>query len=60
MDDVKASTKALKNLDQALKTNKIDMVTYHHEKDQIENRLNSVFDDSSTCSKGTLANITYI
>lgn len=54
MSDVKASSKALKNLDQALKANKIDMVTYHHEKDQIETRLNSVYDDCGTRTKGKL------
>ena len=51
MTEVKASTKAQSNLDQLLKQNRIDMVTYSYEKDQIESRLNSLVDDGSTCSK---------
>jgi zinc finger-containing ubiquitin peptidase 1 len=51
MTEVKASTKAISNLDQALKQNKIDIVTYNYEKDQIEMRVNSLTDDLSTCSK---------
>jgi len=51
MTEMKASTKAQSNLDQLLKQNRIDMITYSYEKDHIESRLNSLVDDGSTCSK---------
>ena len=54
MTEVKASSKAICNLDRALKQNKIDIVTYNYEKDQIENRISSLFDDGTTCSKDVI------
>lgn len=54
MTETKASTKAISNLDRALKQNRIDIVTYNYEKDQIENRLNSLIDDGTTCSRGVI------
>lgn len=59
MNNTKASAKALANLERAFKNNKIDIVTYHYEKDQIENRISSVFDDATTCSKSN-KNITFL
>ena len=53
MSNVKATSKAIANLDRALKMNNIDLVTYHFEKDQIEAKVNAVFDDSMTCTRGT-------
>ena len=52
MDNVNASTKAHENLSKAFKAKKIDNLTYHTEKDLIDTRLQSVFDDDSTCSRG--------
>ena len=52
MSNVKASTKAIANLDRALKSHNIDLVTYHYEKDKIEDRINAMVDDSFTCSRG--------
>ncbi len=54
MNNSKASSKAVSNLDKALKSHKIDLVTYHSEKTEIENRIKSVFDDGSTCTKGLI------
>jgi len=51
MNDSKASTRAVENLNFALKGNRIDMVTYRHEKEQIEKRINSIYDDCLTKSK---------
>lgn len=51
MTDTKASAKAKFNLDSALKSNKIDHVTYEYEKQQIENWINSIYDNGNTCSK---------
>jgi hypothetical protein len=50
MTDTKASAKAKFNLDSALKSNKIDHITYEYEKQQIENWINSIYDNGSTCS----------
>jgi hypothetical protein len=52
MTDTKASAKATLNLENALKSNKIDHVTYEHEKEQIENWVNSIYDNGNTCSRG--------
>lgn len=54
MNNSTASSKALFNLERAFKSNRLDHVTYEYEKGQIENKINSVYDDSKTCSKGNL------
>ncbi len=54
MNNTKASTKAVSNLEKALKGHKIDLATYHNEKTEIENRIKSSFDDGSTCTKGLI------
>jgi hypothetical protein len=52
MENVKASSKAIKNLELALKHNRIDHFTFNKEKEQIENKLSSIYDDESTCTSG--------
>lgn len=52
MNNEKASSRALMNLERALKTRRIDYLTYQNEKEQIENRISKIYDDETTCSKG--------
>ena len=54
MSNAKSSSIAESHLDNAFKTHKIDILTYHHEKNQIEKRVKSIYDDGSTCNKGSL------
>ena len=54
MDDTKASTKALENLNRALKESRISTLIYEYEKNQIEKQLDAVFDDDRTCSSGLI------
>ena len=54
MADVRATTKAIENLDQALKNKKITQLVYHSEKESIEKRLESVVDDNQTQSAGLI------
>lgn len=51
MANTKASSRAETTLNKALKNHKIDLVTYHNEKSDIENRVKSIYDDGTTCSK---------
>lgn len=51
MNNEKAFARAESNLKKALKNNKIDLVTYHHEKSQIDNCIKSSYDDGTTCTK---------
>lgn len=53
MNNTNASSKALINLEREFKAKRLDYLSYEHEKTQIENKLNSVYDDGKTCSKGT-------
>lgn len=55
MNESKASARAESNLNKALKNHKIDIVTYHNEKAEIENRIRSVYDDGTTCSRGNFS-----
>jgi L-lysine 2,3-aminomutase len=50
MTDVSAQSAALANLDRVYKSSKIDIVTYQREKDAIEKRVTSIFDDQATCT----------
>lgn len=52
MTESKATTNAIAKLNDAYKSSKIDALTYHSEKDKIETKINSVFDDNSTMVKG--------
>ena len=54
MGDVRATTKAIENLDQALKNKNISQLVYHSEKESIERRLESVVDDNQTQSVGLI------
>lgn len=54
MNNTRASARVESNLHKALKNHKIDIVTYHDQKAEIENRVKSVFDDGSTCSTGII------
>jgi hypothetical protein len=54
MSNTKASAKAELYLSKAFKSKKIDIVTYHNEKSNIENSVKSPFDDASTCSGGLI------
>ena len=54
MTNSKASSKAISNLSEAYKKNKIDALTYHIEKDKIETKINSTYDDNSTSTKGII------
>lgn len=56
MNNEKAFARAESNLKKALKNNKIDLVTYHHEKSQIDNCIKSSYDDGTTCTKGIYSN----
>ncbi len=59
MTNTKSSSIAESHLDKAFKTHKIDILTYHHEKNQIEKRVKSIYDDGSTCNKGSLSHKTF-
>ena len=52
MNDTRASTAAMANLDCALKANRVDLATYHEYKDQVDTVLNSVYDKGQTCRRG--------
>ncbi len=52
MSDKKANKNAEENLLKAFKMHKIDIVTYHNKKDQLENQLKNVYDDGTTCNRG--------
>ena len=52
MNNTKASSRAIENLNFAFKRNKIDIATYHHEKELVETRLNAIYDDGLTRSIG--------
>lgn len=48
MTNTKASARAEMTLSKAFKSNKIDIVTYHNEKSNLENCVKSPYDDAST------------
>jgi hypothetical protein len=52
--DLDSETKALMNLDKALKTKKIDRNTYENEKKNLNDILYSIFDNCKTQSCGVL------
>ena len=52
MNNTNASSRALTNLDKALRTQRIDFLTYEAEKTRIEEQIECVFDDAKTCSNG--------
>jgi hypothetical protein len=51
MTNVTAKNAAEANLDRIYKSNKIDIVTYQNERDEIEKKISSAFDDLSTCTR---------
>lgn len=52
MNNTNASSRALMNLERAKRTQRIDLLTYETEKTRIEEQINRVYDDASTCSNG--------
>ncbi len=51
MNDSRANETAMANLDRALRTQHMDLVTYHHYKDQVDTLLSSVNDNGQTCRR---------
>ncbi|CAF0758124.1 unnamed protein product [Brachionus calyciflorus] len=54
MTNSKASSKAISSLNQAYKKNKMDALTYHNQKELIETKINSIYDDNSTSLNGII------
>lgn len=54
MTESKATNKAISRLNKAYKNSKIDALTFHNEKEKIENKFSSVLDDNSTMVKGII------
>lgn len=54
MTESKATTQAMAKLNQAYKKNKIDALTLHNEKEKIETKISSVYDDNSTMVNGII------
>lgn len=54
MTESKATNNAISRLNKAYKNSKIDALTFHSEKDKIESKFSSVFDDNSTMVKGII------
>lgn len=52
MNNTNASSRALMNLEKALRASRIDRLTYENEKSCIEDQISRIYDDSKTCSNG--------